>query len=230
MPWFDDVWTKEVFANFMAAKIVHPSFPEVNHDLRFFLAHHDTAYSVDRTVGANPIRQPLENLKEAGSLYGPIIYQKAPIVMRQLELLVGETPLRDGLREYLETFRYGNAAWPDLIAILDGRSEVDLAAWSRVWVEEPGRPLVTTQVLDDGTGRMQRLVVSQEDPYGRGRIWPQQLELLVAYDDADSAVRVPVRLAGSTAFVDDLTGRPRPSFVLPNATGVKYGRFSAGLA
>ena len=225
MPWFDDVWTKEVFANFMAAKIVHPSFPEVNHDLRFFLAHHDTAYSVDRTVGANPIRQPLENLKEAGSLYGPIIYQKAPIVMRQLELLVGETPLRDGLREYLETFRYGNAAWPDLIAILDGRSEVDLAAWSRVWVEEPGRPLVTTQVLDDGTGRMQRLVVSQEDPYGRGRIWPQQLELLVAYDDADSAVRVPVRLAGSTAFVDDLTGRPRPSFVLPNATGVEYGRF-----
>ena len=46
MSWFDDVWTKEVFANFMAAKIVHPSFPDVNHDLRFFLAHHNTAYAV----------------------------------------------------------------------------------------------------------------------------------------------------------------------------------------
>ena len=54
MNWFDDVWTKEVFANFMAAKIVHPSFPEVNHDLRFFLAHHDTAYGVDRTAGGEP--------------------------------------------------------------------------------------------------------------------------------------------------------------------------------
>ena len=29
MNWFDDVWTKEVFANFMAAKIVNPSFPDV---------------------------------------------------------------------------------------------------------------------------------------------------------------------------------------------------------
>ena len=58
MRWFDDVWTKEVFANFMAAKIVHPSFPEVDHDLRFLLAHHPAAYAVDRTPGANAIRQP----------------------------------------------------------------------------------------------------------------------------------------------------------------------------
>ena len=39
MKWFDDVWMKEVFANFMAAKIVNPSFPNVDHDLRFLLSH-----------------------------------------------------------------------------------------------------------------------------------------------------------------------------------------------
>ena len=38
MRWFNDVWMKEVFANFMAAKIVNPSFPTVNHDLRFLLS------------------------------------------------------------------------------------------------------------------------------------------------------------------------------------------------
>ena len=37
MRWFNDVWMKEVMANFMAAKIVNPSFPEVNHDLRFLV-------------------------------------------------------------------------------------------------------------------------------------------------------------------------------------------------
>ena len=51
MRWFNDVWMKEVFANFMAAKIVNPSFPEINHDLRFLLAHYPAAYDVDRTAG-----------------------------------------------------------------------------------------------------------------------------------------------------------------------------------
>jgi aminopeptidase N len=89
MKWFNDVWMKEVFANFMAAKIVNPSFPNVNHALRFLYQYYPAAYDVDRTEGANPIRQELANLNEAGSLYGAIIYQKAPIVMRQLELLLG---------------------------------------------------------------------------------------------------------------------------------------------
>ena len=90
MRWFNDVWMKEVFANFMAAKIVNPTFPEINHDLRFLLAHYPAAYDVDRTPGTNAIRQRLDNLNEAGSLYGAIIYQKAPIVMRQLETILGE--------------------------------------------------------------------------------------------------------------------------------------------
>jgi len=137
MRWFSDVWMKEVFANFMAAKIVAPSFPDVNHDLRFLLAHHPAAYGVDRTAGANPIRQELGNLREAGSLYGAIIYQKAPIVMRQLERLVGDSTFREGLRRYLSRYRFGNAGWPDLIAILDPLTAEDLASWSKAWVEEP---------------------------------------------------------------------------------------------
>src|SRR4029079_1381291 len=93
MQWFNDVWMKEVFANFMAAKIVNPAFPKLNHDLRFLTEHYPAAYSVDRTEGTHPIRQELANLNEAGSLYGAIIYDKAPIVMRQLERLVGGTTL-----------------------------------------------------------------------------------------------------------------------------------------
>src|SRR6202034_4679136 len=48
MRWFNDVWMKEVMANFLAAKIVNPSFPEVNHPLRFLLQHSPSAYDVDR--------------------------------------------------------------------------------------------------------------------------------------------------------------------------------------
>src|SRR6202021_2581948 len=53
---FDDVWMKEVMANFMAAKIVNPSFPEINHDLPILLSHYPFAYGVARTEGAHTIR------------------------------------------------------------------------------------------------------------------------------------------------------------------------------
>ena len=223
MNWFDDVWTKEVFANFMAAKVVHPSFPKIDHDLRFFLAHHNTAYGVDRTDGANSIRQPLENLKEAGSLYGAIIYQKAPIVMRQLEVLLGEESFRDGIREYLDAFRYGNATWPDLIEILDRRSDVDLRAWSEVWIEQPGRPVMTAEITEDAGGWITSLVLRQHDSWDLGRVWPQRLNMLLAYDD--ETLNVPVDLVGSATPSGDWIGRGRPNFVLPNGSGLEYGHF-----
>src|SRR6185503_6811260 len=123
----------------------------------------------DRTAGSNPIRQPLANLEEAGQLYGAIIYQKAPIVMRQLELAVGERAFRDGLREYLKTYSYRNATWLDLIRILDARTPEDLAAWSRAWVEQRGRPEFSTDLQIDG-GRLASLTLRASDPLERGLI------------------------------------------------------------
>ena len=140
MEWFNDVWTKEVFANFMAAKMVNPSFPDINHELNFLVRHYPRAYSVDRTAGANPIRQRLPNLNEAGQMYGAIIYNKAPIMMRELELELGETAFREGMQEYLEAFSYANATWPALIEILDRKTDIDLANWSDEWVHQPYRP------------------------------------------------------------------------------------------
>ncbi|MCE7065825.1 M1 family aminopeptidase [Dyadobacter sp. CY326] len=141
MDWFNDVWLKEVFANFMAAKIVHPSFPEINHELRFLLAHYPNAYDVDRTAGTNPILQELGNLKNAGTLYGAIIYMKAPIVMRQLERKIGVKLMQESLQEYLKKYAYSNARWDDLIQIIDKKTPLDIADWSKVWVKTPDMPV-----------------------------------------------------------------------------------------
>ena len=221
MTWFDDVWMKETFANFMAAKIVNPAFPDVDHELRFLLAHHPAAYGVDRTAGANPIRQPLENLNEAGTLYGAIIYQKAPIVFAHLERLIGEDALRDGLREYLTAHAYANASWTDLIAILDARTAEDLAAWSRTWVEESGRPRVEVALETDGD-RIARLAVRQSDPAEAGRLWNQRLELRLGYDDGESNT-LAVHLRGAEAVVAEAAGLPAPDYVLADGAGLGYG-------
>ncbi len=223
MDWFNDVWMKEVFANFMAEKIVNPSFPALNHDLRFFLGNYPAAYSVDRTAGSNPIRQSLANLDEAGELYGAIIYHKAPIVMRQLELVVGERPFREGLREYLKTHRFRNATWTDLVRILDARTRENLARWSRAWVEERGRPDVTASLKTGATGTIARLTLTMSDPLQRKLAWPQRMKVTLGY--ADSTRDVPVYLASTTTTVRAAAGLPAPLFVLAAGGGLGYGNF-----
>jgi aminopeptidase N len=215
MRWFNDVWMKEVMANFMAAKIVNPSFPEVNHDLRFLLAYYPAAYEIDRTAGANPIRQQLANLNEAGSLYGNIIYDKAPVVMRQLEQILGEQDFRDGLREYLKKYSFGNAIWNDLIKILDDRTPEDLASWSHVWVELRGRPDIAVSV------NKRRVTLTQADPLKRGVVWPQKLQLTIGY--AGHTDQVAADLKKTTI---SLPLASDPLYVLPNGGGIGYGGFS----
>jgi aminopeptidase N len=226
MRWFNDVWMKEVFANFMAAKIVNPSFPEVNHELRFLLSHYPGAYDVDRTPGANAIRQHLANLNEAGSLYGAIIYQKAPIIMRHLENVMTEEGFRDGLREYLNAHAHGNATWSDLIAILDKRTTTNLKEWSRVWVEEPGRPTIRTE-LAITDGKITRLAFEQvaEHPglQSQPSRWPQQLRVALGYPDG--VKQVIADFTGLRAEAADAAGMPAPDFVLPNGDGWAYGGF-----
>jgi aminopeptidase N len=222
MRWFNDVWMKEVFANFMAAKIVNPSFPQVNHDLRFLLSNYPAAYEVDRTSGANPIRQVLDNLNEAGSMYGAIIYQKAPVVMRHLEALLGDDNFRDGLRAYLTRHAFANATWPDLIAVLDARTPVDLQEWSRVWVDQPGRPTIQTE-LTVKNGRIAKLAFRQRDPRGRNTLWPQQLRIAIGGPAGRQMLTVDMKDA--VTEVPQAAGLTAPPYVLPSAAGWAYGNF-----
>jgi aminopeptidase N len=221
MRWFNDVWMKEVFANFMAAKIVNPSFPEINHELRFLFSNYPAAYEVDRTPGTNAIRQRLDNLNEAGTLYGAIIYQKAPIVMRQLEKILGDESFRDGLREYLNAHAFGNASWTDLIAVLDRRTPEDLAAWSHAWVDEAGRPALATE-LRVQNGRIAQLGFTQRDPAPRrGLVWTQHIEVALGYDR--DVKRIPLNLNATHVEMNDARELPEPLYVLPSGGGLAYG-------
>ena len=239
MSWFNDVWMKEVFANFMADKItegyerggawrsssdeaLNVTLPDGNYDLKFLTDHFPAAYSVDRTEGTHPIRQQLDNLQEAGSLYGNIIYHKAPIMMRQLERRMGPTAFRDGLRDYLRQYSGRNASWPDLIHILQAHSQTDLLSWNDVWVNGAGRPQFTYR-LRTAAGKITDLTLHQQGEDGTGRVWPQLFELALVYKDRVDELTVNMNAPG--VRVSQATGRPAPLCVLFNSSGQGYGLF-----
>ena len=224
MQWFNDVWMKEVFANFMADKVVEQLMGSETFNLQFLTDHYPSAYGVDRTPGANPIRQQLDNLQDAGSMYGNIIYHKAPIMMRQMELLMGKDNFRKGIQEYLHKYAYNNATWNDLVQILAKYSKYDLLSWNKVWVNQPGRPVFDYTINYKGN-KIDKLNITQRPETGAARIWPQSFAITLVY--ADSIHTIPVNMNTASIQLKAATGLTKPLFILFNSDGIGYGLFPA---
>ncbi len=209
MAWFDDVWTKEVFANYFAARMTEPLFPEVNHRLNRLKTYTQSAYSEDRTTGSTAIRQKLDNLNNAGLIYGQIIYNKAPIVMDKIVELMGEDAFRTAIQEYLRTYAYGNATWDDLVAILDKHTEADIKSFSHFWVY---KPFMNNIVIYKHKGRWH---IHNFD--GKGHL--QEFNCLYIYKDGH---REEVAIPAGTTYYEVPRG---VEMVLPNSDGRGYGHF-----
>ena len=124
---------------------------------------------------------------------------------------------------YLSNYAYDNATWPDLIRILDNLSEEDLTAWSRVWVDEPDRPIVKYDLVIDQDGLIKELKLKQSDPKKNNRIWMQNLQLRLGYENND--VLLPIYFNDKEIKILEAEGLRKPNYILPNGVGVGYGYF-----
>src|SRR6266498_610158 len=134
MRWFDDLWLKEGFANFMASHAMAAMEQRRDRDgageaaiwKRFYQTHKPPAYAIDSTKGTTPIYQEVRNLRDAKSAYGAIVYQKAPSLLRAGAFVIGEENFRDGVRLFLKEHAYANAEWGDLIGAFERASKQKL--------------------------------------------------------------------------------------------------------
>lgn len=221
--WFNDVWMKEVFAGFMAGKIVNPNFPQINHDLLFLTNHYPSAYAEDRTKGTNPIRQQLDNLKDAGSLYGSIIYDKAPIMMRQLETAMGEKAFQKGIQRYIHTYANSSANWNDLVEILDTETTLNLKQWSEVWVNQSSRPILSDEIAYDENGKISSFSISQQAEDGSDKLWPQLFDITLFYPEETKTISLSIE--SEKLQVEEAVGLSKPVAMLYNSNGLGYGVF-----
>lgn len=223
MKWFDDVWMKEVFANFMADKIMNPLFPKINHKLQFLTAHYPNAYAEDRSLGTHPIKQNLANLKDAGSLYGSIIYNKAPIMMRQLEATMGEEAFRKGIEKYIQKYANDNADWNNLIEILDVETPLDMKKWSEVWVNKSGRAIFRDKIEYDSKKRIKKFEITQQAEDKSNNVWPQVFQIGLIYKDKVKVINANSK--DKRLVLKEAIGLEKPLTIIYNYDGFGYGVF-----
>lgn len=225
MHWFDDLWLKEGFATYMAAKMQAALSPESNAWKSFYLRNKPVAYDVDATLGTTPVWQRLVNLDQAKSNYGPIVYNKAPGILKQLEFLVGERAFREGVRTFLRRHAFANATWRDLLHAIGGAAGRPLREWGSHYIQRPGMPVIEQRLVVE-QGRIARLELIQhaaQPSVSLNGVWPMRLELLLA-DSSGSGTRIPVEIRAETTVVRAAQGRPAPAYVYANAGDHAYAR------
>lgn len=226
MKWFDDLWLKEGFATYIAAKALDDLEPKSAAWKTFYLGNKPTAYSVDQTTGTTPLWQKLANLDQAKSNYGAIVYNKAPSVLKQLNYLVGDAAFQAGIQQFLAKHAYANATWQDLLASIGGAAHRDLGAWGRQWMLRPGMPEVETRVaMKDG--RIQRLQLrqlpAQPSVSGQGS-WPLRTRVVVA--QAPSSCDAACEANGTIGALTPIDVELRTAITdVPKAQGLRHVRF-----
>jgi aminopeptidase N len=223
MRWFDDLWLKEGFAQYMAYETLATLYPPDEIWKRFYQSFKPSAYAIDATQGTTPIHQSIANLKDAKSAYGAIVYSKTPGILRQLSFTIGETAFRDGVRLFLHEHEYGNAEWGDLVHAYERASGKPLAAWADAWIKQRGMPQVDAAWSCKG-GVVDQFTLHQTDVLGEGHLWPLRTQILLEYDGAPP-LTVAAGLSGSRASVTELIGKRCPAWAFANDQDYAYGRF-----
>lgn len=226
MRWFDDLWLKEGFAQYMAYHALAHLMAEQEQEIwaRFYESIKPAAYAIDATKGTTPIYQDIANLKDAKSAYGAIVYSKAPGVIKQLWFVLGDDKFQDGLRLYLKEHAYANAEWSDLVGAFERVSGKSLQDWAAMWIRRRGMPQVDVSWSCDAQNRIDHFSLWQRDVLGEGGIWPVAMQMRFEYA-GHAPIRMEALLNAEKADLTEAIGKPCPEYVFANDKDFAYGRF-----
>ncbi|MGW3010753.1 aminopeptidase N [Streptomyces sp. NPDC001219] len=227
MQWWDDLWLKESYADFMGAFALVEATRFRDGWITFANRRKSWAYRADQLPSTHPVTADIRDLEDAKLNFDGITYAKGAAVLKQLVAYVGQDAFLEGARRYFKRHAYGNTRLTDLLAVLEETSGRDLASWSRAWLETAGVNSLTPQVTYDARDRITELSILQEADAERPELRPHRVAVgLYRREGADPALvryaRAEVDVSGPRTAVPELAGAERPELVLVNDDDLTY--------
>ena len=231
MQWWDDLWLKESFADFMGA------FAQVEVTkyqagwITFANRRKTWAYRQDQLPTTHPITADIRDLEDAKLNFDGITYAKGASVLKQLVAYVGRDAFFEGARHYFKRHAFGNTTLADLLAVLaetSGRGGDAMAEWSRAWLETAGVNALTPQLVTDSSGTITGFAVLQEAAVETPTLRPHRIAVGLFERNPDNGALVRTHrveldvAAGARTEVPELVGLARPALVLVNDEDLTY--------
>ncbi|SCK18330.1 aminopeptidase N [Streptomyces sp. WMMB 322] len=227
MRWWDDLWLKESFADFMGALALVEATRFKDGWITFANRRKSWAYRADQLPSTHPVTADIGDLEDAKLNFDGITYAKGASVLKQLVAYVGRETFLEGARRYFQRHAWGNTTLADLLAVLEETSGRDMDEWSRAWLQTAGVNSLTPQVTCDAEGRITELAVVQEAPETHSVLRPHRVAVgLYRREDFDRRLvryaRAETDVRGARTVVAELAGAERPDLVLVNDDDLTY--------
>ncbi|MFI9364562.1 aminopeptidase N [Kitasatospora sp. NPDC053057] len=230
--WWDDLWLKESFADFMGSYALIGARTRYSSAWVTFANQRKAwAYRQDQFPTTHPITADIRDLEDAKLNFDGITYAKGASVLKQLVAYVGSEAFFEGARRYFKRHAFGNTELGDLLGVLEETSGRDLKSWAAAWLQTAGVNALTPQVTTDAEGRITELAVLQDAAAddsatpSRG-LRPHRIAIGLYDRDADGALlctdRIELDVTGARTVVAEAVGRRRPDLVLLNDEDLTY--------
>lgn len=222
MEWWDDLWLNESFATWMGNKITDQVYPQYQVKVRNARSASGVMVG-DSRPSSEAIRRQAEDEEELTRNIGAI-YRKGHAVLGMFENWLGEEIFRNGVLEYIEANKFGNATAEDLFTALSNASEIDVNTAMGTFILQAGVPLVDVQMGMDGAVT---LTQSRFANYGitlpESNNWTIPIEL--KYFDG-SNVRTQSTVLKETSQTITLEADGDIQWAMPNAGFTGYYRWN----
>ncbi|AQU68697.1 aminopeptidase N [Streptomyces niveus] len=227
MRWWDDLWLKESFADFMGTLALAEATRFTNAWVTFANNRKAWAYRADQLPSTHPVTADIRDLEDAKLNFDGITYAKGASVLKQLVAYAGREAFLEGARRYFKRHAYGNTRLGDLLSVLAETSGRDMVSWSRSWLETAGVNSLTPAVTYDSSGRVTELAVLQEATESHPELRPHRVAVgLYRRESVDAELvryaRAEVDVDGPRTVVTELAGAERPDLILVNDDDLTY--------
>ncbi|QAY60568.1 aminopeptidase N [Microbacterium protaetiae] len=230
MVWWDDLWLKESFADYVGTLAVDEATEYTTAWTTFASRRKAWAYRQDQYPTTHPIVADIVDLEAADQNFDGITYAKGASVLKQLSAYVGQDTFLTAARAYFAKHAWGNTTLDDFLDALGEASGRDMRQWAHAWLETAGvnRLRVSTSVSD---GVITSATLHQDgiDPRTGDPVLRPHVVRIGVYAPAEDGpaefeAAHAVRISGASIDVPELVGAAGDRVLLPNDGDLTYAK------
>lgn len=218
--WWDDLWLKESFAEFMGADSSVHATEYTEAWVNFAGQRKNWAYLQDQLPTTHPIKAEIPDVDAARQNFDGITYAKGAAVLKQLVHYVGRENFYAGARDYFQEHAFGAATFEDLLTALKKHTDRDLDAWSTAWLRTWGPDTLTPELHTDGD-KIHELTIAVE---AEDTTRPHRLNVALFDDSLNKYATLDVDLEGERTILDEASGLQAPALLLLNDADHTYAK------